>query len=200
MMVQLSYAFLAMTVAARIDVAAPLGPLDRGTAHAATGLSSHSDPGGAGTALRFWSKVLKRDGSGCWIWLGAMHRLGYGMFRVGTKTKLAHRVAYEMEVGPVPSGLQLDHLCRNRKCVKPTHLEAVTSRENLMRGQTLARKNASKTACKNGHPFDTLNTIARGESAQWRRCRICQRKVDRESKRRHRESNKTPGSAGGGSE
>ena len=84
---------------------------------------------------RFWAKVFAEDGAACWRWLAAVNTSGYGHFRTSAhRTRLAHRMAYEMCVGPIPEGLTLDHLCRNRLCVNPAHLEPVTVRENLRRG------------------------------------------------------------------
>lgn len=82
---------------------------------------------------RFWSKVEKS--SGCWAWTGHKNRNGYG-WTLGPKGKgeSAHRIAYELLVGPIPEGLQIDHLCRNRACVNPDHLEPVTQRVNWQRG------------------------------------------------------------------
>ena len=94
-------------------------------------------------ADRFWSKVQKQE-SGCWIWTGTRTRDGgYGQIRLPGlyapligPMRLAHRVAYELLVGPIPAGLVLDHLCRNRRCVNPAHLEPVTQRVNIQRGET----------------------------------------------------------------
>jgi hypothetical protein len=104
---------------------------------------------------RFWEKVEKTGG--CWNWTAGLNAAGYGMFSDG-KTRLAHRFAYEMVVGKIPDGLQLDHLCRNRSCVRPDHLEPVTNRENCLRGESPFAKHARQTHCVNGHEFTPENT------------------------------------------
>lgn len=81
--------------------------------------------------IRFWSNMVVVES--CWEWSGTTTR-GYGRFWVGGKMVRAHRASYEMFRGPIPSGLELDHLCRNTRCVNPDHLEAVSHRENTMRG------------------------------------------------------------------
>ena len=118
---------------------------------------------------RFWAKV---DKSGeCWLWTAAIDRNGYGKFRHQGGAVFAHRVAYELEVGPVPDGLELDHLCRVPRCVRSDHLEPVTHRDNLLRGATISARNAAKTHCPQGHPYDEANTkFTRGG---WRTCRTC---------------------------
>jgi hypothetical protein len=127
---------------------------------------------------RFWAKV---DQSGeCWVWTASANNVGYGWFWDGQRNQLAHRWAYELLVGPIPDGLQLDHLCRNRRCVRPDHLEAVTRRENILRGVGVGAKNAAKTHCLRNHPFDEANTHL-GPSGK-RFCRLCTR--DRNQRRR----------------
>lgn len=117
-------------------------------------------------ADRFWSKV---DRSGdCWLWIGASSN-GYGVFSVGRKNFRAHRWAYESELGPVPDGLELDHLCRTTLCVNPAHLEAVTHWENMRRSITPAAANITKTTCPLGHPYDIIT------SQGHRGCRTCKR-------------------------
>ena len=125
---------------------------------------------------RFWSKVAITDW--CWLWTGALDSHGYGNFfgpnghNVG-----AHRYAYEHQNGPVPDGLELDHLCRIRACCNPAHLEPVTSAENKQRSPLFPlRPNSRKTHCIRGHPFDATNTrIGRDGS---RNCRACGRMYD----------------------
>jgi hypothetical protein len=116
----------------------------------------------------FWAKVNKTDG--CWEWTRGKS-WGYGVHTSGGKRHKAHRFAYELLVGPIPGGLTLDHLCRNRGCVNPTHLEPVTNRENILRGSSPAATRARQTECKNGHPFDEANTYR--DPRGYRECRIC---------------------------
>ena len=111
----------------------------------------------------------------CIEWTGAVDRDGYGR----SNRKLVHRVAYEKAYGPIKAGLTIDHLCRNRRCINPLHFEAVTRRENTMRGIGPTALNARKSACVNGHPFNEANTYIgpdrdrQGRRTSRRQCRIC---------------------------
>lgn len=109
--------------------------------------------------------------NGCWQWTGNTGR-GYGRISANGRPQQAHRVGYELLVGPIPEGLTLDHLCRNRGCVNPAHVEPVTHRENVLRGEGVAANRARQTHCKRGHPFNDENTCL---CAGKRYCRPCQR-------------------------
>ena len=96
---------------------------------------------------RFWEKVDKNGPNGCWVWLASLGSTGYGQFEVDYKPLKAHRFAYILLVGPIPDGLELDHLCRNRPCVNPDHLEAVSHADNVQRGVGPSVENRLKTHC-----------------------------------------------------
>lgn len=131
---------------------------------------------------KFLSKV--RQGPDCWEWAGWKERDGYGVQWVtGVGNRRAHRIAYELWVGPIPDGLTLDHLCRNRGCVNPAHLEPVTSVENVARGDTPSVRNRAKTHCDHGHEFTPATTYARAGGK--RECKVCVR--DRMRARRARQ-------------
>ncbi|MCA8251801.1 HNH endonuclease [Burkholderia sp. AU31624] len=101
---------------------------------------------------------------GCWIWTGSCDRDGYGKFR---RTQIAHRAIYKWAKGPIPAGMELDHLCRMRCCVNPNHLEPVTTRENMIRGFSVSSINARKTHCDRGHELSGANLYV------WRGGRYC---------------------------
>jgi hypothetical protein len=131
-------------------------------------------------ADRFWSKVEHRGASDCWEWTaGTLSKGRYGGFYDG-KMRHAHRVAYELCVGEIPDGLVIDHLCGNTLCVNPAHLEAVTQRENILRGESFAASHARTTHCPSGHAYDEANTrVYKG----MRVCRECNRLAKQRERR-----------------
>ena|SRR3990167_6146490 len=120
---------------------------------------------------RFIEKILATP-DGCWQWAASKSRGGYGQFKTQGKVKRAHRVAYEFFMGAIPEGLQIDHLCRNRGCVNPLHLEPVTAKVNIHRSEGLAAKNIPKTHCPRGHCYSGRNLIMYENR---RYCRECTR-------------------------
>ena len=122
--------------------------------------------------IEHWS--MPEPNTGCWLWLGSLNMNGYGKMRyLGSGNTRAHRISYKAFKGPIPEGLELDHLCRVKSCVNPDHLEAVTHRENLLRGPGPAADNARKTICPSGHSLlDPLNVYVRRGA---RTCRACDR-------------------------
>lgn len=119
---------------------------------------------------RFERYVARDVDSGCWFWTGYINDAGYGLFSVRRgrgKSALAYLWRWEHDHGPVPAGLELDHLCRNTRCVNPAHLEPVTHRENVRRAYPL------REACPNGHPFTTANSYFHPWKGHGPRCRIC---------------------------
>lgn len=109
------------------------------------------------TPVPFWHRVVEDHDSGCWLWTGAKTSTGYGQVRIGMRMHYVHRVAYEWIHGHIEPSLVIDHLCRNHACVNPGHLDAVSTRENILRGTGNAAKNASKTHCPHGHPLSGHN-------------------------------------------
>lgn len=115
------------------------------------------------------------DANGCWLWTGYLFRSGYGQIWIsggGDKKRLAHRISYETFIGPVPTNLELDHLCRVRRCVNPDHLEPVTHRENVLRGSSPVALQVMQTHCIRGHLLTGDNLL----SSQTKRCCVtCRR-------------------------
>ena len=129
---------------------------------------------------RFFRKFTLSDG--CWVWKDVPSKNGgYGYLKVAGSMVSAHRFSYEIHVGPVPDGLELDHTCRTRMCVNPAHLEPVTHLVNMQRGGVSLRK-----ACPRGHPYDVIKTKKShdGSVSLDRWCLVCRRKQARESAKR----------------
>lgn len=123
---------------------------------------------------RFLSKINVVD-SGCWEWQGCESR-GYGQFWYNKKLKATHQISYELFKGNIPKGLELDHLCRNKRCCNPDHLEAVTHKENTQRGLVgfvSGLKQRAKTHCPQGHEYNEENTHIRPNGD--RQCRVCEK-------------------------
>lgn len=114
--------------------------------------------------------ITIRD-DGCWTLPHKHNGRGYVRIELRGQRYSAHRLLYETLRGPIEEGLVLDHLCRNRACVNPDHLEPVSCGENLLRGETANARRAAQTHCVNGHPFDEVNTHYRKEGH--RECRVC---------------------------
>lgn len=133
----------------------------------------------ATTAWRLWSRVrfdgpislVKGVEGRCWPWDGKLNNKGYGSIGISGSTVGAHRWPYEQERGAIPAGLHADHLCRNRACVRPSHIEPVTCRVNTLRGANFAALKAAQTHCIHGHEFTAENTYRSSNGT--RKCRAC---------------------------
>lgn len=127
---------------------------------------------------RIWARVDKTSSPiGCWLWMGRIGHGGYGHQKAThLREGLAHRVIYRMVKGDIPEGMELDHLCRVRRCVNPDHLEPVDHRTNSLRGIGATAMHAHQTHCKAGHPFDEANTQqTKTKYGPARACRACNR-------------------------
>lgn len=136
------------------------------------------------TPADIWRRVAVGEADECWPFLGSLTTRGYGTFCYAGNRRQAHRVTYELVRGPISDGLHLDHLCRNRRCCNPSHLEPVTSLENTRRSPT---HNGAKTHCPQGHEYSGTNLrVYRGG----RYCRECIRIDARKRKQRNRPQSK----------
>jgi hypothetical protein len=148
---------------------------------------------------RFWDKVNKNGewheelNSCCWQWTASDNGHGYGHFYLGggrndKRSEYSHRISYILYKGEIPDGLEIDHLCRNRRCVNPDHLEAVTSKINCLRGDSLSAQRARQKVCKRGHPLSGDNLYEAGGRRMCRTCReenrLANRERDAKSRRR----------------
>lgn len=129
---------------------------------------------------RFASRI-HADPEGCWLWTGPTDSHGYAQTR---RDGLIHRATYVEAKGPIPHTLELDHLCRVRHCVNPNHLEPVTHRENVLRGDGIAAIAAQATHCPAGHPYAGRNLVIFADGK--RRCRACRLERDKEWKKKAR--------------
>ena len=129
---------------------------------------------------RFLGQVQKTNE--CWLWTGHLSR-GYGRFTIAKRSYLAHRLSYELHIGLIPEGLQIDHLCRVRHCVNPHHLEPVTCRENLLRGTGFVAIQSRRTHCPQGHEYTKANTrLSKQNERHCRKCHVIQMRKYREQK------------------
>jgi len=134
-------------------------------------------PGYCPVAERLAKHSIPEPNTGCVLWTASLTKYGYGQIGIGRDMKRAHRVAYELAKGPIPQGLEIDHLCRVRSCINPDHLEAVTKRENILRGYGTHAIHARATHCPKGHPLIEGNLYrAPGLKRGRGQCLTCQRK------------------------
>ena len=153
--------------------------------HRFCGLRCRNDAARRPIEERFWEKVNKEgpvpshrpELGPCWLWTAPLTQYGYGSFHISHKRRFAHALAYEWLCGPIPASLEPDHLCRNRACVNPLHLEPVTHRENVLRGASFAASYAHRTYCKHGHEYTPENTAMRRDGGG-RCCLTCRKRTN----------------------
>ena len=133
-------------------------------------------------ATKRFEKWFRVDESGCWLWLGHPQPNGYGNISIYDQVYKAHRVSYRLYKGPIPDGLTIDHLCRVTLCVNPDHLEAVTMRENVLRGRSFIVDQVRQTHCIHGHLLDGR----RANNSRY--CLTCNRARNNERKRKEIEA------------
>jgi hypothetical protein len=125
---------------------------------------------------KLWSRITIDENKGCWNWQGKPDTEGYGEVRISSQLYKAHVYYYQIFEGVIPEGLELDHLCRNRICVNPKHLEPVTHQVNVLRGKSPQSINALKTHCIHGHILSVENTYESSRNNfKYRQCKICTR-------------------------
>jgi hypothetical protein len=135
---------------------------------------------------RFWKKTSYDADTGCWNWTASLTPEGYALYWLGGRYHLGHRVAYAALHGPIVGCLVIDHRCRNRCCVNPLHMEAVTNATNILRGQSPPALNARRTHCIRGHLLAGPNLYL--NAGGWRVCRTCRRDRKRAATARRKAS------------
>lgn len=135
------------------------------------------------TAERLFANTLPEPNSGCWLWTGSYNQFGYGRANLNGQRVVAHKASFILHRGPVPDGMELDHICRVRLCVNPSHLEPVTKLVNVRRGMSgihHAEKQRAKQECPKGHPYSGTNLFTRRKTG-YRECRECMRQRQRKA-------------------
>lgn len=135
------------------------------------------------TRLRSFHGRISRQDDGCWTWTGKVSAAGYGRVTIHGKEVMAHRFAYELWRGPIPSEMTIDHACRNRRCVNPDHLRPMTLAQNVMIGEGICARNARKTECKRGHRLTPENVYV--DHRGGRVCRECRVMFGRRWRKTH---------------
>ncbi len=142
------------------------------------------------TLKEYIQKRIEVQPNGCWNWVRALTTDGYPSAGINRKVYNMHRISYRVYVGPIRKKMTIDHLCRNTKCMNPAHLEQVTNRVNILRGNCKSAVNARKTHCMRGHEFNKENTkiCKKGKGKTARACRTCLRAKDKRRWEKYRTS------------